>query len=390
MVSTSPQAAGSDAALRTSVVGSLPRPGWFTANARYRAFRQAMNDSGYNEQYNDAVSSLIRDQERAGLDLVTDGDSRLGTGVGGSSWGLYPAERLGGVASALQSRPKGAAAPSSIFREVDDVGLVGVVVDEVNRGELEYAPIWRASQRLTTRPVKFGTPSAEVIMHTLVNRYYKRSEDLALAIADALNAELIDVAEAGCTAVQIDAPWITRVIARGGGRENWPPEFYGELFARTVRGLSAKTEVWAHMCWGNAMAQRRIAADASVSGALDMLNELPCDVLTFENADNNGADLDEIGKNIEGKTIAFGVLSHRNLQIETPEEVAGMLRRALRWLPPERLAATSDCGFGREGMSRRIALHKMINMTLGVNIVRKELGLPEKQCLAADPTLTLV
>jgi 5-methyltetrahydropteroyltriglutamate--homocysteine methyltransferase len=376
-------------ALRTSVVGSLPRPGWFTANAGHRPFRQAMNDSGYNEQYSDAVSALIRDQERAGLDLVTDGDSRLDNGVGGSSWSLYPAERLGGVAPALESRPGGSLAPSSIFREVGDVDLVGVVTGEVTRGRLEYAPLWKSAQRNTTRPVKFSTPSAEVIMNSLVNRHYKRSEDLVLAIADALNAELTEVAEAGCAAVQVDAPWITRVIVRGGGRENWAPEFYSEIFARTVRGLSDKTEVWAHLCWGNAMAQRRIAADASVSAALDMLNELPCDVLTFENADNHGADLDEICQNIKGKTIAFGVLSHRNLQVETPEEVAGMLRRALRWLPPERLSATSDCGFGREGMSRRIALHKMINMVLGANIVRRELGLPETECLAADPALTL-
>jgi 5-methyltetrahydropteroyltriglutamate--homocysteine methyltransferase len=390
MVSTSPRVADSDTALRTSVVGSLPRPGWFKANAQHRAFRQAMNDSDYNEQYTDAVSSLIRDQERAGLDLVTDGDSRLDNGVGGSSWALYPAERLGGVAPALESRAGGNFAPSSIFRDVDDVGLAGVVVDEVSRGGLEYSPLFRASQRLTSRPVKFSTPSAEVIMHSLVNRYYKRSEDLVLAIADALNAELSDVAASGCTAVQIDAPWITRVIVRGGGRENWTPEFYSEVFRQTVRGLSAKTEVWAHLCWGNAMGQRRIAADASVSAALDMLNELPCDVLTFENADNNGIDLDEICKNIEGKTIAFGVLSHRNLQVETPEEVAAMLRRALQWLPPERLAATSDCGFGRDGMSRRIALHKMINMQLGVNLVRKELGLPERRILAADPALALV
>lgn len=378
-----------DTALRTSVIGSLPRPHWFTANARHRTFRQAMNDSDYNEQYSDAVSAVIRDQERAGLDLVTDGDSRLDTGAGGSSWALYPAERLGGVAAELASTSGGRSDPESIFREIEDVGLSGVVVNEVTRGGLEYAPLWRASQRLTSKPVKFGTPSAEVILHSLENRYYERSEDLVLAIARALNAELTDVAAAGCPAVQIDAPWITRVVARGGGRDNWPPKFYSEIFEQTVAGLSEQTEVWAHLCWGNAMAQRRAAADASVSAALDMLNELSCHVLAFENADNHGADLDVICRNIEKKTIALGVISHRNLQVETPEDIAAMLRRALKWLPPERLAITSDCGFGREGMSRRIAFHKMINMVLGVNIVREELGLPVKECRAADPCLTI-
>jgi 5-methyltetrahydropteroyltriglutamate--homocysteine methyltransferase len=93
---------------------------------------------------------------------------------------------------------------------------------------------------------------------------------------------------------------------------------------------------------------------------------------------------------IKTKKLALGVVSHRTLQVETADEVAAILRRALEYVPPERLAVTADCGFGREGMSRRIAFYKMVSIVRGANIVRRELGLPEAECRAADPRFALV
>jgi 5-methyltetrahydropteroyltriglutamate--homocysteine methyltransferase len=83
------------------------------------------------------------------------------------------------------------------------------------------------------------------------------------------------------------------------------------------------------------------------------------------------------------------VIDHHTLQIERPDQVADILRAALKYVPAERLIVSSDCGMGREGMSRRHALYKMIAMVLGTNVVRKELGLPEADCLAADPRYSL-
>ena len=119
------------------------------------------------------------------------------------------------------------------------------------------------------------------------------------------------------------------------------------------------------------------------------LNRLDVDVLTFECCTNEGVDLEAIGAAITGKKIAIGVVDHRNLQVERPEQVAELIRRALRYIPVERLVLSSDCGFGREGMSRRIAFYKMVSIVRGANIVRKELGLPEAPCLAADPRFAL-
>src|SRR5207247_959992 len=95
-------------------------------------------------------------------------------------------------------------------------------------------------------------------------------------------------------------------------------------------------------------------------------------------------------KAITDKKVAIGVVDHRNLQVERPEQVAGLIRRALKYIPLERLAVSSDCGFGREGMSRRIAFYKMIAIVRGTNVVRKELGLPEAPCLAADSRYALL
>jgi 5-methyltetrahydropteroyltriglutamate--homocysteine methyltransferase len=86
-----------DRILPTAITGSYPRPSWFTEGLRGRAFKDALGDSVFREQYLDAVATLIGDQVRAGIDIVTDGDSRFDLAVGGKSWFFYPAERLRGI-----------------------------------------------------------------------------------------------------------------------------------------------------------------------------------------------------------------------------------------------------------------------------------------------------
>ena len=90
------------------------------------------------------------------------------------------------------------------------------------------------------------------------------------------------------------------------------------------------------------------------------------------------------------KKIGIGVIDHHTLQVESPDEVAELTRLALKNIPAERLVLSSDCGMGREGMSRRHALYKMVSLVRGVNIVRKEIGVPEAECVMADPKLSLL
>jgi 5-methyltetrahydropteroyltriglutamate--homocysteine methyltransferase len=87
------------------------------------------------------------------------------------------------------------------------------------------------------------------------------------------------------------------------------------------------------------------------------------------------------------KKIAVGAVSHRTLQADRPYEVADSIRKALQFIPPEKLIVTSDCGFGRQGVNRNIAFYKASSIAQGCNIVRKELGLPTTYVPAADPEM---
>lgn len=93
--------------LPTTVIGSLPRPIWYTENLGNRNFREAMVDARYREQYTDAVSSYLRDQETAGLDICTDGDARFDTDVGGHSWFSYAPLRMDGFSGFKPYKVKG-------------------------------------------------------------------------------------------------------------------------------------------------------------------------------------------------------------------------------------------------------------------------------------------
>jgi len=168
------------------------------------------------------------------------------------------------------------------------------------------------------------------------------------------------------------------------------PEFMLKVFNNTVRGLRAKTEVWCHTCWGNPSQQRMFSKVQSYKPALELLNQVDSDVITFEMASSGATELEDVGRVIQGKKIGIGVIDHHTLQIESPDEVAALVRRALEVIPPERLILSSDCGMGREGMSRRHALYKMVSLVQGVNIVKKERGLPTAVSLAADPAFSLL
>jgi 5-methyltetrahydropteroyltriglutamate--homocysteine methyltransferase len=114
------------------------------------------------------------------------------------------------------------------------------------------------------------------------------------------------------------------------------------------------------------------------------------DVITLECASTCGKDLPLFAKLKTGKKIAIGVVNHTQTTVEPPEVVANLIRKALEYIPPERLVITTDCGFGREGLSRRIAYYKLVSLVQGTNIVRRELGLPEARIRAADPKLWFV
>jgi 5-methyltetrahydropteroyltriglutamate--homocysteine methyltransferase len=339
------------------------------------------------------VSAHLRAQETAGLDICTDGDAHYDEEIGGWSWQAYPLTHMAGFSReakltvpqvALAAQPRG-----HILHDQLEARVVPRIVGAVGPGDLQYAQMWKVAQRLTGRSVKFGTIMPELLAAAVEDDYYKDPVERCWAFSDAINTELNALADAGCPVIQLEEPQIHMVPVRGKpfGRLDIPELV--KLFNNTVKGLRGKTEVWCHTCWGNPFQQRIFGEVQSYQPTLPALNELDADALTFETCSSGTGDLEAIGQTVADKKIVVGVIDHHTLQIERPDQVADILRAALKHVPAERLIVSSDCGMGREGMSRRHAQYKMIAMVLGTNIVRKELGLPEAECRAADPRYSL-
>jgi 5-methyltetrahydropteroyltriglutamate--homocysteine methyltransferase len=385
--------ASANTMLPTSIIGSLPRPAWYNAVLGSQSFLEAMVHSRYREQYEDAVSVFLRAQETAGLDIVTDGDAHYDEEVAGMSWQSYAPRHMTGFDKSPTPTvynlgavgfPRG-----HILHDSLEARVLPKVVGPIGRGDLQYAAMWKTAQRLTRKPVKFGTILPELLAATVTDAYYKDPVERTMALSNALNEELHELADSGCPVIQMEEPQIHMVPARGPTFGKLGPAELVKIFNNTVKGLRAKTEIWCHTCWGNPSQQRMFRDVQSYQPTLDSLNQVDADVLTFETCSSGTGDLKAIGQIVKEKKIVIGVIDHHTLQVERPDQVADIIRAALKHIPAERLMISSDCGMGREGMSRRHAVYKMVAMVLGTNIVRKELGLPEAECLAADARYSL-
>jgi len=379
--------------LPTSIIGSLPRPSWHSAEIGARSFLEAMVSSRFREQYEDAVSCHLRAQEVAGLDIVTDGDAHYDEQVAGMSWQGYPLHHMQGFSRSAEATVYQAGAVAyprgHILHDSLEARVFPRIVGPVGRGDLQYAAMWKVAQRMTRRPVKFGTILPELLAATCEDSHYTDPVERCWAISEALNQELNELADAGCPVVQLEEPQIHMVPVRGPTFGKLDTGDLVKIFNNTIKELPEKTEVWCHTCWGNPSQQRIFREVQSYQPTLEALAQIDADALTFETCSSGPGDLEAIGRIVTDKKVVIGVIDHHTLQIERPDDIATLIRTALKHIPPERLVISSDCGMGREGMGRRHAAYKMVAMVLGTNMVRKELGLPEAECLAADPRFSL-
>ncbi len=355
-----------------------------------------MKDVSFREQYTDALSAMLDDQERAGLDILTHGDYHHDDTIGGHSWHRYPLERWRGLqGDHYQLSPDVPEfLPGSILNEVFSGWRWPRVVGKIERNEakpLEYAKIWRLAQTRTTKPVMFGTVSVQAMnlfLDVLGGPYGEDDRhQLLWDLAGAMNEELREVAAAGCKVIQIEDP-ILHNVASFHPENTELIDFLVDAFNHEVEGLE-EVEVWVHSCWGNPNMQKG-PWDVSYANAIEIyLERMNADVWTVEAKSDGGEILEFLKPYRETmkKKIALGVVSHRTLQVESPEEVADFTRRALDSVRPENLVLTSDCGFGRQGANRLIALYKAAAISQGANIVRRELGLEERYVPIADPAL---
>jgi 5-methyltetrahydropteroyltriglutamate--homocysteine methyltransferase len=383
-----------DRILPTTVTGSWPRPSWYHGNLLERPYSTAMGDVQFREQHTDAVAAVISDQELAGLDILTNGDFHLDFDLAGRSWFSYPTERLSGISEYDTETTAGWTYPVGTWlNEIVGGWKYHAIVDKIApRVPLEFAKIWRVAQSRTEKPVKFGTIAADLASTVLTIRtdaYDDDKKELMWDLATILNAELRQLVAAGCRVVQIEEPAIHSAAAWGADEATL--DFYVDLLNHTTEGLH-EAEVWVHTCWGNPGAQHCFDPNISYEPSLEIfLDRVKADVWTIESKHNGHALLPKLGpyKGKLDKKIAVGFISHRQLQVETAEEVAADVRMALQYVDPEQLILSSDCGFGRQGVPRPIALYKASALAQGANIVRGELGAETTEVRAADAALQI-
>ena len=381
--------------LATTITGSLPRPHWFTENLRGRPFLTAMgSDFAYREQYSDAVAALISDQGRAGLDIVSDGEMRFDTDIGGRSWFGYLFDRMTGLGSA-DVRAGGAEwnarsgaerrtdTPGDILHEVMQSRMPPLVTGPVGPGPLQYDAIWKTAQRLTHKPVKLGSCSGQMIDKMAVNRFYKDRRDSRHGIVGgaqpgahaARRRGLPDHPDRGALRplrFRYPMGYSRRHLCRGAQ-------------SRGSRAARQDRSVVSHLLGQSARAAHRVRATRTNPCCPTSIVSTSTSSPSRPRTTMGPSSRTSRQRSASTKRSASASSATERSQVEMPEEVATLIRKALKHIAPERLILSSDCGFGRQGMSRIHAFYKMIAIVRGANIVRYELGLPQVEIPATDP-----
>ena len=338
--------------LPTTVVGSYPQPDWLIdrtslkqrAPARVRATDLWRIPAEWREQAQDDATVLaIREMERAGVDIISDGEmrresysNRFANGLGG-----VDRERLG---AGLNRR----GGP-------DVVPLVSGPIHRVGPVEVRDLSFLRAN---TDRMVKITLPGPFTLTRQAENAHYPDEESLAMAYAAAVNGEIKDLFAAGADVVQLDEPYM----------DSFPEQarrYAVKAINRALEGVGGTTVV--HICFGYGHYLKKKNSPYSF---LCELEDCLADQVSLEAAQPN-LDLSVL-KELPSKTIMLGVLNLGDETVETPALVAERLRAALAALPAERLVVAPDCGM--KYLSRAVAFGKLKAMVEGARLVRQELG----------------
>jgi 5-methyltetrahydropteroyltriglutamate--homocysteine methyltransferase len=340
-----------DGVLVTTVVGSYPQPDWLVNREmlgsrlppRVRAKEiWRIPEEFLAEAQDDATIIAIRDMERAGIEIITDGEIRR------ESYSNRFATALDGMdvenpGTAIDRTGH----PNPVPRAVGPIHRARPV--EV--GDLEFL------RRNTDRPVKITLPGPFTMAQQAQDDFYGDRRSLALALADAVRAEVADLFAAGADIVQLDEPYLQACpdAAR---------EYAVEAINRAVDGLPGTIAL--HTCFGYAAIVHEKPPGYPF---LAELNDCAADQIAIETAQ---PDLDlSILKQLPGKTVILGVLDLATPAVESPESIAARIRQALRYHPAHQLQIAPDCGM--KYLPRPRAFAKLQAMTEAVGLVRREL-----------------
>jgi len=337
--------------IATTVMGSYPQPGWLINHdhliakgvPRVRATDVWEVEPQYLDEAIEAATLVaIADQEAAGIDIITDGE------IGRESYFNHFANSLGGV-----DREQIGSGINRIGT-ISELPLVNGPVERLAPVELGAAQFLKAH---TTQQTKVTVPGPFTLSQLAQNDYYPDQRTLALAYAEAVRHELLDLQAAGIDVLQIDEPYLQ-------ANADAAREFAVEAISAALDGITATTTV--HTCYGYA-----VYVEHKTSGYpfFDQLAQLPADFIAVEAA-QPGLDPSIVAQ-LSPRSVILGVLDLSSHEIEKPEAIAAKIRAALEHVGPESLAVSPDCGL--KFLPREVARAKLSAMVEGAAIVRIEL-----------------
>src|SRR5215831_19511099 len=338
--------------LQTTVVGSYPQPDWLVnrdmlskivPRTRLRELWR-VPEPFLEQAQDDATQLAIRDMERAGIDIITDGEMRR------ESYSNRFATALEGIDNDH---------PATITNRAGRAVEVPRVVGKIRRRSAVEVADMTFLRRNTNRTAKITLPGPFTMAQQAKNEFYTDPDELVMDLAAAVNEEVRDLVAAGADVIQLDEPWLRN-------DPDAAKRIAIKAINRALAGLSVPTVV--HLCFGYAAVVH--GQKPTGYSFLPQLADSTARQISIEAAQPK-LDLGVLSE-LAGKTIMLGVIDLADAAIETPDQVAGRIRGALKYVKAERLVPAPDCGM--KYLPRSTAFGKLEALSAGAAIVRRELA----------------
>ena len=339
--------------LQTTIAGSLPKPAWLAQPNQLWA-PWLLEGAALEEAKRDATRLAIRDQELAGIDIVTDGEQSRRHFVTGYLEHLKGIDFKHLVTMFIRKRYD---------------AKVPQVVGPITRPRPVHSDDVRLLRAATAHPIKYTLPGPMTIIDTLADRHYKDRARLAMAFAKILNKEARELAALGADVIQFDEPAFNVDAYRDDVRD-WGIE----TLERAAEGLKCKTAV--HICYGygikaNVDWKKTLGSQwRQYESTFPLLARSTIDQVSLE-CRNSKVPLELIGL-LKGKDVMVGAIDVATEKVETPADVARTIRAALKFVAPDKLFPCTNCGM--VPLPRAVALGKLKALAAGAAIVRAELA----------------
>ena len=338
--------------LPTSTVGSLPKPAWLAPPEKlWSPWKLEGNQLLEGKQ--DALRVSFHEQQLAGIDIISDGEQTRQHFV------TTFIEHLSGVDFQNRKTVK--------IRDRYDAS-VPVVVDEVARQKAVFVDDAKFLRKQTNKPIKWALPGPMTMVDTLYDNHYKSREKLAWEFAKALNEEARELQDAGVDIIQFDEPAFNVFFDEVN---DWGMA----VLNRAIEGLNCQTAV--HICYGygikaNTDWKKTLGSEwRQYEEIFPKIQNSTIDAVSLE-CHNSHVSFNLI-ELLRGKKVMIGAIDVATNRIETPEEVANTLRKALEFVDIENLYPSTNCGMAP--LSRNVAKGKLSALSAGAKIIRKELGI---------------